>query len=447
MIVLQKAHSILKQSSQEQSITERKISVTGLGYVGLMIAAAFAKVNPIIGFDISLKRIEALRSGHDINNELAPFELKDIKIQYTSTPDDLNNANFHIIAVPTPLNEHNEPDLSILLQASEMVGKHLKKDDIVVYESSVYPGATEEKCIPVLEQASGLICGKDFGVGYSPERINPADKEHTLANIPKIISASDTHTLAIIEQVYNRIVKVGTYKVSSIRAAEAVKVIENIQRDVNISLANEFAVILHALQMDSKEIFDAMKTKWNYLPFQPGLVGGHCIPVNSYYLANKAEAVGFHPEVILASRRMNEQMPRYIVDSTIQELKKQKIAIKDAKVAIFGLTYKENTPDVHDTKVIDLIQELKNVGIDEVVVHDPIADKQSAKKIFDIDLKSWDELQDIDVIILAVAHNQFMKLDKHKVRPLFKHSGLIMDVKGILDPVQFNNTLIKIWRL
>jgi UDP-N-acetyl-D-galactosamine dehydrogenase len=327
-----------------------------------------------------------------------------------------------------------------------MVGKYLKKGDIVVYESSVYPGATEELCIPLLEKTSYLVCGKDFGVGYSPERINPADKEHNLANIPKLISASDKSTLDIMARVYNSIVKAGAYKLSSIGAAEATKVVENIQRDLNISFMNEVALLLHHLDMDSVEVFKAMRTKWNCLPFKPGLVGGHCIPVNSYYLAHKAEERGFHPEVILAGRHLNEKMPKYIVENTIKKLIHIGKPIKGAKVALFGLSYKENTPDVHDTPTIDILKELKSYDVN-LLVHDPQADISSAKKVHGIELCKWEDLTDLDAIIVIVAHDQFVNMDKAKLKKCFKDKGLIIDIKGICDPSEFENSDITLWRL
>lgn len=424
----------------------RRISVTGLGYVGLMIAAEFAKKGKVIGFDINKDRIASLQRGDDINKELSAEVLASTKIEYTTNLSDIEKADFHIIAVPTPLDSTKGPDLSILLAASEMVGKHLKKGDIVVYESSVYPGATEEKCIPILEKASHLVCGKDFGVGYSPERINPADKEHSLASIPKIVSATDEKTLDIIADVYKSIVSAGAYKVSTIRVAEATKVIENIQRDLNISLVNEVALLLHHLNLDSSEVFKAMATKWNALPFRPGLVGGHCIPVNSYYLAHKAKEVGFNPDVILAARRVNEQMPKFLADTAIKKLIQLGVPIKGARIGVFGLTYKENTPDVHDTKIIDVINELKSYAT-EVLVYDPVADKASAKKLYGIELKHFEDLDNLDAIFIMLAHEQFVRMDPLKLKQILKDKGLIMDVKGILDAKEFEDSSMILWKL
>lgn len=424
---------------------KRKIAVVGMGYVGLMIAAAFGAKNKVIGYDISQKRIDALRAGNDINGELNKEELAKTLIQFTTNSADLEKADFYIIAVPTPLNDKH-PDLSMLRTASEMVATYLKKGDIVVYESSVYPGATEEHTIPVLEKTSGLICGKDFGLGYSPERINPADKEHTMANIPKIVSGINEATLNVVAQVYSSIIPAGVHKVSSIRAAEATKVIENIQRDLNISYVNEIAKILHSLNLSSVEIFEAMKTKWNHLPFRPGLVGGHCIPVNSYYLAHVAEESGCYPEMILAARRVNETMPKYVADSTIKELIHLDKQIKGARIGIFGLSYKENTPDVHDTQITNLINELKSFDT-EILVYDPVADAGSAKRVHGIDLVSWDDLKDLDAIIIGVAHNEFVTMDKSKLKTLFKGKGLVVDLKGICKSQDFKDSNISLWQL
>jgi UDP-N-acetyl-D-galactosamine dehydrogenase len=424
----------------------RKISVTGLGYVGLTIATAFDQNQKIIGYDNSATRIEALKNGHDTNGEISDEQLSNANIDYTSNPEDLKNADFHIIAVLTPVTSDRQPDFSILLEVSEAIGKQLKMGDIVVYESTVYPGATEEKCIPVLEKASHLVCGKDFAVGYSPERINPADKEHTFTNIIKIISAIDEPTLNIMAEVYSSIVKAGVHRVSTIRIAEATKVIENTQRDLNISLINEIALILQSIGMDSFEVLEAARTKWNFLPFQPGLVGGHCIGVNSYYLAHKAEEAGYHPDVIQAGRRVNDYMTKFIAEKTIKKLIHLGIPIKKARIAILGLSYKENCPDLHDTRVIDLIKELKSYDT-EVVVHDPIADYQAAKDQYDIELQHFDSLTGFDALIIAVSHKQYAALSTAQFQKILHRHGLLMDVKGILNPNDFINTGITLWRL
>jgi UDP-N-acetyl-D-galactosamine dehydrogenase len=423
----------------------RKISITGLGYVGLTIATAFGQIQKVIGYDTNASRIDELKAGNDKNEEISADVLKTSTIDYTTDPTALKEADFHIVAVLTPTKD-NQPDLSILLKASETLGKQLKKGDIVVYESTVYPGATEEKCIPILESASQLICGKDFTVGYSPERINPADKKHTFSNITKVISATDKSTLNIIAEVYSSVVNAGVHPVSSIRIAEAVKVVENTQRDINISLVNEIALILHSLGMDSFEVFEAARTKWNFLPFQPGLVGGHCIGVNSYYLAHKAEAVGYHPDVILAGRRVNNYMTRYLAQETIKQLNKIGKPNKKSRIAVLGLTYKENCADLHDTKVIDLIRELQSLDAD-VLVHDPLADTKEAQKLYGIDLIAWEDLVNVDAIIIAVAHKQYSALSKTDFQKIFYRHGLIMDVKGILHPKDYDDSGIRIWRL
>lgn len=425
---------------------KRKISVIGLGYVGLTIATAFGQSQKVIGYDKSHTRIEELKNSYDINGEISDDILKNTHVSYTTNPADLNNADFHIVSVLTPVTPDRQPDFSILLEVSENIGKQLKKGDIVVYESTVYPGATEAKCIPVLEKSSKLVCGKDFTVGYSPERINPADKEHTFENIIKIISATDESTLNIIAEVYGSIVKAGVHRVSSIRVAEATKVIENTQRDLNISFINEIALILHSIGMDSFEVIAAARTKWNFLPFQPGLVGGHCIGVNSYYLVHKAEEAGYHPEVIQAGRRVNDYMAKFIAEKTIKKLIHLGIPIKKARIVVLGLTYKENCPDLHNTKVTDLIAELKSYDT-EVVVHDPIADYDAAKQQYGIELQCFEDLVGFDALILAVSHKQYAALSKIDLQKILYPHGLIMDVKGIFNPDDFIDTGITLWRL
>jgi UDP-N-acetyl-D-galactosamine dehydrogenase len=425
---------------------EYRISVTGLGYVGLMIANAFAKKGKVIGLDKSKIRIKELKRGYDRNGEITASELKQNNIQYTTNPHELKKANFHIIAVPTPIDSNHHPDLSILLSASEILGKELKKGDIVVYESSVYPGATEEKCIPVLEKSSHLVCGKDFAVGYSPERINPADKEHILANIPKVISAINKEALDAISKVYEQIIEAGVHPVSSIPIAEAVKMVENIQRDINVSFVNEIALIMHKLGLDSKEVLTAAETKWNFLPFRPGLVGGHCVSVNSAYLTHCAEEKGYHPDVIAAGRRINEQIPKFIAESTIKELIQLDIPIKKSRIAILGLTYKENCPDVHDTRVLDIINELKTYSA-EVLVHDPLASKSIAKKDLNVSLIDWKEITNADAVIVMVAHDEYRSLNSAIFKSMMKKKGVIMDIKSILDFDELSQCGFTLWRL
>lgn len=423
-----------------------KISIIGLGYVGLTTAYAFSKAGEVIGLDKSKIRIDELKKGYDRNGEISKEDLAKTKIIYTTDPALLRKANFHIVAIPTPLNKNKQPDLSMLLAATETVGKEIKKGDIIVYESSVYPGVTEDKCIPILEKASKLICGKDFGVGFSPERISPGDKIHTFTNIPKIVSGINEATLNTIAKVYSRVIKADVYKVSNIKIAEAVKLIENAQRDVNISFMNEIALILHSLNMDSIEVLKAASTKWNFLPFKPGLVGGHCIGICANYLAYSAEEAGYHPNFILAGRKVNEYMPKFISANVINQLMQRNIPIKNARIGILGLTYKENCPDIHDTRIIEIINELTEHGM-KVLVHDPIAETSIAKRDLNIDLKKWDELTKLDVLIIMVAHNQYKKMSHKKLTSTLKNNGVIMDIKGILNPSKQEINNIKIWRL
>ncbi|VVC75727.1 UDP-N-acetyl-D-glucosamine 6-dehydrogenase [Aquicella siphonis] len=424
----------------------RKISVVGLGYVGLTIAAAFGKAGEVVGYDINQQRINNLKNSIDTSGEISSEELKKTNILYTTNPDDLKQADFHIITVLTPIDKNKLPDLSQLLSATETLAKRLKKGDIVVYEATVYPGATEEKCIPTLEKHSGLKCGVDFQVGYSPERVNPGDKEHTFYNIIKIISATNDETVRVMSDVYKSVVKAGVYPVSSIRVAEATKVVENTQRDLNISLINEIAIILSNLGMDSAEVIAASRTKWNYLPFYPGLVGGHCIGVNSYYLTYKSQESGYYPEVIHAGRRVNEYIPKFITERIVKKLIQLDKKVSAAKVAVLGITYKENLPDIHDTKVINLIREFETYNI-KVKVHDPIANKDEVRKEFGIDLSTWDSLTDLDVVIIAVADKEYMQLHKPELTKMLKSNGIIMDVKGILNQNEYQDTDITIMRL
>lgn len=425
---------------------QRIISVIGLGYVGLTSAAAFSKVGKVIAYDINPTRIEELKNGHDINDEVPDQDLMSPNIHFTSNFSDIHAADFHIITVPTPLDKNKHPDFSMLLNASDRLGKHLKIGDIVVYESTVYPGATEEKCIPVLEKSSNLKYGKDFTVGYSPERINPADKKHVFTNIVKIVSGTDEKTLDFVSDVYSSVVKAGVHRAPSIRVAEACKVIENTQRDVNIALMNDIAIMLHRFGIDTADVIEAMKTKWNFIPFQPGLVGGHCIGVNSYYLMHKAEELGYHSEIISAGRRANECIPKFIVDETIKCLIHQDVLIKGSRVAVLGLTYKENCPDIRDTRVVEIIHELKNCGM-QVLVNDPIADTNQVKREYGIDLVEWEDLNELNAIVLTVSHNKYRSLTKNNFLNILKKNGVIMDIKEILNADEFSDTNIKLWRL
>lgn len=425
---------------------KRIISVVGLGYVGLTTAVAFSKIGKVIALDINPIRIKELKNKYDRNHEVSDQDLASSNIHFTTNLSDLKEANFHIITVPTPLNKNKHPDFSILINASENLGKQLKIGDIVVYESTVYPGATEEKCIPALEKSSKLICGKHFTVGYSPERINPADQEHVFANIVKVVSATDKKTLDIMSATYKCVVKAGIYQATSIRVAEACKVIENTQRDVNIALMNDIAIMLHKLKIETADVIAAMKTKWNYLSFKPGLVGGHCIGVNSYYLMHKAQEVGYHSEIISAGRHANEYISKFIVEETIKCLINQNILIKGSRVAILGLAYKENCSDIRDTNVVEIINALKGYGI-QVLVNDPIIDHDQAKIEYDIDMVSWEDLKNLNAIILTVAHTQYISLSKSEILKKLNKNGVIIDIKEIFDANSFSGTDINLWRL
>ena len=425
---------------------EHKLAVIGLGYVGILAAVTFAKKFKVIAFDIDKTRIETLKNGEDTNHEVSSEELKNSNIYYTHELDNLKEANFYVISVPTPLDHHKNPDLSIVLNASKMLAPILKKGDVIVYESSVYPGATEEKCIPLLEEISHMHCGKDFYVGFSPERINPSDKIHTIETIPKIISGINEHAQNVIAAVYEKVIQAGVFRVSNIRTAEAIKIIENTQRDINIAYMNEIAMILHKLDIDTSEVIAGMKTKWNFIPFQPGLVGGHCIGVNSHYLMYKAEDIGYHLPLIEASRLTNENILKFIASEAINHLILSDISIRKARIAVLGLTYKENCSDIRDTKVFDIIHMLQAYG-PEILIHDPLADPEAVKKEFHMELQSWENLKNLDAIILAVAHKQYLNLDKQELKQKLNNQGLIMDIKEILDPKDFADTHIKIWKL
>ena len=390
----------------QEKESARKIAVVGLGYVGLPIAVAFGKQQRVIGFDINKAKIAELQKGLDRTGEVSSADLKATDVHYTYQPSDLKAADFIIVAVPTPINEALQPDLTALRKSSELIGANLSPGSIVVFESTVYPGATEEVCQPILEQASGMKCGVDFKLGYSPERINPGDKEHTLEKIIKVVSAQDEASLDIIANTYGLVVKAGIHRAPSIKVAEAAKVIENTQRDLNIALMNELALIFHRLGIDTKSVLEAAGTKWNFLKFFPGLVGGHCIGVDPYYLTSKAESVGYHPQVILAGRRINNGMGKFVAEQTMKQLSELARPVKDLKVAVLGLTFKENVPDLRNSKVPDIIRELQEYGV-QVLVHDPIAQLEEAVEEYGIHLSKWDDLKDIDGIIVAVAHRKY----------------------------------------
>ena len=425
----------------------RSIAVVGLGYVGLPIAVAFGKIGSVIGFDINKKKIEELQKGIDRTGEVSKEDLGLAQVRYTSEPADLKSANFIIVAVPTPINDALQPDLTALQKASELIGRNLSSGAIVVYESTVYPGATEEICLPILEKVSGMKGGVDFKLGYSPERINPGDKEHTLAKIIKVVSAQDQDALDIVADTYALVVTAGIHRASGIKVAEAAKVIENTQRDLNIALMNELSLIFHRLGIDTKSVLEAAGTKWNFLRFSPGLVGGHCIGVDPYYLTSKAESVGYHPEVILAGRRINNGMGKFVAEQTMKLLSQLSRPANELRVGVLGLTFKENVPDLRNSKVPDIIRELHEYGV-QVLVHDPIAEEEEAMAEYGIHLVEWDQLKDLDGLIVAVAHKRFSDLSLQELlRPLrSRNQGVLIDVKSIFDPVQIPPSL-KYWRL
>ena len=426
---------------------ERKVAIVGLGYVGLPIAVAFGKRGKVIGFDINKAKIDELLRGFDRTGEVSQADLKACQVEYTSEPTELKAADFIIVAVPTPINEALQPDLKALRMSSELIGKHMSPGTIVVYESTVYPGVTEEICLPILEKLSGLKAGVDFKVGYSPERINPGDKEHTLEKIVKVVSAQDAESLEVVANTYGLIVKAGVHRASSIKVAEAAKVIENTQRDLNIALMNELALIFHRLGIDTKSVLDAAGTKWNFLKFFPGLVGGHCIGVDPYYLTAKAESVGYHPQVILAGRRINNGMGKFVAEQTMKQLSQLARPIKDLRVAVLGLTFKENVPDLRNSKVPEIIQELREYGV-QVSVHDPIAEPEEAVAEYGIHLQQWDELKNVDGLVIAVAHRTYTEMGlQGLLKPLRnQQDGVVIDVKCLLDQEKLPKTL-KYWRL
>ncbi|MFT5297308.1 MAG: UDP-N-acetyl-D-galactosamine dehydrogenase [Oleiphilaceae bacterium] len=419
-------------SRKRMKVTEFKLGVIGLGYVGLPLAAEFGKKYSTLGFDTNLSRIEALLSGHDSTLEVSDDELKGSPfLTYSSNKSDLADCNVYIVTVPTPIDEHKNPDLTPLIKASEMLGGVVSKGDIIIYESTVYPGATEDVCIPAVERVAGLKLNLDFFAGYSPERINPGDKEHRITDILKVTSGSTPAIAEKIDQIYKSIITAGTYKASSIKVAEAAKVIENTQRDVNIALVNELAIIFNKLGIDTLDVLEAAGTKWNFLPFRPGLVGGHCIGVDPYYLTHKAESIGYHPEIILAGRRLNDSMGKYVVAELIKSMLKKRIHIHGSHVLILGLTFKENCPDIRNTKVIDIVAELEEYSVN-VDVHDPWACADATRHEYSIELVATPKTNHYDAIILAVAHNQFKEYSKEEFDDLVKDKSVIYDLKYTL---------------
>lgn len=424
----------------------RKVSLIGLGYVGLPVAVAFGLRQRTIGFDINSTRIEELKQGHDRTGEVTSAELAKADILFTASVDELRLADFHIVAVPTPIDNANQPDLMPMLKASETVGKALKRGDIVVYESTVYPGVTEEECIPILESFSGLTNRIDFTVGYSPERINPGDKEHTFTRIRKVVSGQDAETLDIVAKVYESVVTAGVHRAPSIKVAEAAKVIENTQRDLNIALMNELALIFDRMGIDTNDVLEAAGTKWNFLKFKPGLVGGHCIGVDPYYLTHKAEKIGYIPQVILAGRRINDGMGKFVAQRTVKEMIHAGHNILGATVTVLGLTFKEDCPDLRNSKVIDIIRELEDYGI-RVQTSDPLADNAEALHEYGVRLTPYDQLQPAAAVVLAVAHRQFHEMTIADLGRLMIDASVLVDVKGIFDKHEVQQAGIRLWRL
>lgn len=428
---------------------EEKISVIGLGYVGMPIAVAFARKTKVIGFDLNENKINLYRSGSDPTKEVGDEVVKNTTVEFTADPARLREARFHIVAVPTPVNEDHTPDLSPIKGASRILGQNLTKGSIVVFESTVYPGVTEETCVPILEKESGLTCGTDFKIGYSPERINPGDQVHRLETIVKIVAGMDEETLEVIAGVYELVVEAGIYRAASIKVAEAAKVIENCQRDINIAFMNELSIIFNRLGIDTKSVLEAAGTKWNFIKFSPGLVGGHCIGIDPYYLTYKAEEAGYHSQIILAGRRINDDMGKYVAESLVKNLIKADIPVKRAKIAILGFTFKENCPDTRNTKVVDIYRELTEYGISPIVI-DPQADSEEARQLYGIGFADMTDVKDMDAVIIAVAHDEFAGLGKEEIDGFFRAGSkkkVFVDLKGLFDKDAFSGSDYLYWRL
>lgn len=428
---------------------KEKLSLVGLGYVGMPIAVAFARKIKVVGFDLNEKKIDLYKSGIDPTNEVGNDVIRNTAVEFTADPKKLREAKFHIVAVPTPVNDDHTPDLTPVEGASRILGQNLTKGSVVVFESTVYPGVTEDICVPILEQESGLKCGVDFKIGYSPERINPGDKVHRLETIVKIVSGMDQETLDTVAKVYELVVEAGVYRAQSIKVAEAAKVIENSQRDINIAFMNELSIIFNKMGIDTKSVLEAAGTKWNFLKFYPGLVGGHCIGVDPYYLTYKAEELGYHSQIILSGRRINDDMGKYVVESMVKNLIKADIPVKGAKVAILGFTFKENCPDTRNTKVIDIYKELGEYGITPIVV-DPAADADEAERLYGITFETMDAVKDMDAVIVAVAHTQFLDLKKSDIGGFFHpvhKKKVFMDIKGLFDREEYLTEDYLYWRL
>lgn len=429
---------------------EEKIALVGLGYVGMPIAVEFSKHVKVIGFDINKAKIEAYKRGEDPTQEVGNEGIQTAKVDWTYDEKRLQEAKFIIVAVPTPVNDDTTPDLSPVIGSSEIVGRNLTKGAIVVYESTVYPGVTEETCVPILERESGLKCGVDFKVGYSPERINPGDKVHRLTTIKKIVSGMDEESLDEIANVYEIVVAAGVHRASSIQVAEAAKVIENSQRDINIAFMNELSIIFNKMGIDTLEVLEAAGTKWNFLPFRPGLVGGHCIGIDPYYLTYRAEQFGYHSQIILSGRRINDDMGKYVAEQTVKQLIKADKSIKNAKVGCLGITFKEDCPDVRNSKVNDILKELREYGISPIVC-DPVADAPDTKKFYGVDLVDISEFKDLDCLIIAVMHKEFKELSNEDIQKMFRDKdnskNIIIDVKGARKKAEMIALGFKYWRL
>ncbi len=428
---------------------EEKLSLVGLGYVGMPIAVAFARKIKVVGFDLNKEKIALYQKGVDPTREVGDEAIKNTSVEFTADAAKLREAKFHIVAVPTPVNSDHTPDLTPVEGASRILGQNLTKGSMVVFESTVYPGVTEDVCVPILEKESGLTCGVDFKIGYSPERINPGDKVHRLETIVKIVSGMDAETLDTVAKVYELVVEAGVYRAQSIKVAEAAKVIENSQRDINIAFMNELSIIFNKMGIDTKSVLEAAGTKWNFLKFFPGLVGGHCIGVDPYYLTYKAEELGYHSQIILAGRQINDDMGKYVAENMVKNLIKADIPVKRAKVAILGFTFKENCPDTRNTKVIDIYRELGEYGIHPVVV-DPAADAAEAKHLYGITFDDMEAVKDMDGVIVAVSHEQFLSLDKEKISSFYnaKHEKkVLMDIKGLFNREEYLTEDFIYWRL
>lgn len=426
---------------------EEKLSLVGLGYVGMPIAVAFAKKIDVVGFDLNAKKIELYKSGVDPTNEVGNEVIKNTTVDFTADETKLREAKFHIVAVPTPVNDDHTPDLTPVEGASEILGRNLTKGSVVVFESTVYPGVTEDVCIPILERESGLKCGVDFKIGYSPERINPGDKVHRLETIKKIVSGMDEESLDVIAKVYELVVEAGVHRAESIKVAEAAKVIENSQRDINIAFMNELSIIFNKMGIDTKSVLEAAGTKWNFLKFYPGLVGGHCIGVDPYYLTYKAEMMGYHSQIILSGRRINDDMGKYVAENVVKKLIAADKPVKSAKVAILGFTFKENCPDTRNTKIIDIVNELKEYGITPVIA-DPAADSDEAKWLYGMEFVDMNTIKDMDAVVLAVAHDCFKELNMDDIAKFYGEGKKIMiDIKGLLNRKEYENAGYIYWRL